>query len=217
MCQFKILSPKVELRGQFWSLKLETMSTSNLKVASTSVSLPDALSSFTEPVTVHLKVPNEDPPSNLNVRFYLNFKSELVQTNKNIKLFPPVYLSDKRVPLLDFLYLVGENVGEQKINSLKSNLISSLDSVEEKLHRLKVSVKKTNVLPDDKIGQFIVKSEKSYVILRYFSSEVRLKSDYVKKTDELLVTIESKSYEIFELLDSYFKSRHDIFKMISTL
>jgi len=55
-CQFKILSPKVELRGHFWSLKLETLSTSNQKVTSTSVSLPDALSSFTEPVIVHLKV-----------------------------------------------------------------------------------------------------------------------------------------------------------------
>ena len=87
------------------------------------------------------------------------------------------------MPLLDFLYLVGENIGGQAINSLKSHLISSLDSVEEKLHRVKVSIKKTNVLPDDKIGQFIVKSEKSYVILRYFSSEVRVKSDYVKKTD----------------------------------
>jgi len=217
MCQFKILSPKVELRGNFWSLKLETLSTSNQKVTSTSVSLPDALSSFTEPVIVHLKVPNEDPPSNLNVRFYLNFKSELVQTNRNIKLFPPVYLSEKKVPLLDFLFLVGENVGEQKINSLESNLISSLDSIEEKLHRLKVSVKKTNIPTDNKIGQFIVKSEKSYVILKYFSSEVRVKSDYVKKTDELLVNIESKSYEVFELLDCYFKSRHDTFKMILTV
>jgi len=216
-CQFKILPPKVELRGQLWSLKLETLSTSNQKVTSTAVSLPDALTSFTEPVTVHLKIPNEDPPSNLNVRFYLNFKSELVQTNKNIKLFPPVYLSEKKVPLLDFLFLVGENIGEMAINSLKSHLISNLDSIEEKLHRLKVSVKKTNVLPDDRIGQFIVKSEKSYVILRYFSSEVRVKSDYVKKTDELLVTIESKSYEIIELLDSYFISWNDIFKIISTM
>ena len=67
-----------------------------------------------------------------------------------------MYLSEKKVPLLDFLFLVGENVGEQKINSLKSNLISSLDSVEEKLHRLKVSVKKTNIPTDNKIGQFII-------------------------------------------------------------
>ena len=107
-------------------------------------------------------------------------------------MLPPLQLGSQEFSVLDFMIIKGENIGSKCKKDIKQVLYESLgnDSLDHK--RVTFSINKNYLRPsENKFHDIILLSLTREYSLCFLRNEVRLKSEMIKKTSDVSVTLEA--------------------------
>ena len=210
-CQLKILSANIQLQGKFWNLKVELFSKSGKCIQSSTVSLADLFTSYSEPAVLNLFLDSKTFPK--KVTGYLSFKSNLIKSsNSNVKLLPLIPVGCQEIEILKFMYKKGENISNILTKTDFDLFSSTLSDFSRNPKRISCIVNSENL--SSKIGEYICESVKKEISLVILEREVRLKSEIHKRTKEMSTTFECLDQTVLDLLVSMLHQDNSIVRII---
>ena len=198
VCQLQLRSVNTSLEGRYWSLAVEVEVLADKDggdgdLVTASASLPAAFSAHSPPLALHIDVSGLGHGAvPVRARALLTFKSHLVRSGNKVKMLPPLQLGSQEFSVLDFMIIKGENVGSKCKKDIKQVLYESLgnDSLDHK--RVTFSINKNYLRPsENKFHDIILQSLTREYSLCFLRNEVRLKSEMIKKTSDVSVTLEA--------------------------
>ena len=202
MCKFKVNTMKVSLDGKFWCLKIDMFNEMEENILTATTCFKRVLSFSHEPIRVNILAPNtEQIPQ--SVRCQLIFKTNLTSYYNSIKMLPPIALKPVILSPMDFLMIrvqnqnIGCSLRGSEADLFCKNLQNSFVKKIKLIFRIKQDVLDVE---KNKIHGVIVESVKKEIFLSFLKTEVRIKSDFVKKGSELVVSMESTNGNILNTL-----------------
>ena len=201
MCQLKLNTLKISIEGKFWCFKVEMFNEKEEVMLTKTSCFPKMFTSSHDPIMVKI-FPCDDHLPRI-VKCHLIFKTNLVSQAENTKILPPIALKPVTLNPLDFLMITSQNVGGNFRCSDEELFCENLEDSEASERRVDFKIKKDDLdLEGNKIHSVIAESVKNEISLSILKIQVRIKSDFVKKGNEIAVTLGSRNSNILKMLES---------------
>ena len=201
VCQLKLNTLKISIEGKFWCFKVELLNEKEEVTLTKTSCFPKTFTSSHDPIMVNI-FPCDDQLPRI-VKCHLIFKTNLVSQTENNQILPPIALRPVTLNPLDFLMITSQNIGGSFRRSDEELFCENLDDSEAREIRVEFKIRKNDLdLEGNKIHSVIAQSVKNEISLSILKIQVRIKSDIVKKGNELAVTLGSTNGNILNMLES---------------
>lgn len=201
VCQLKLNTLKVTLDGKFWCLKLEMFNEREEVILTKTSCFPKMFSHSHDPIKVSIFPCGDHFPR--SVKCYLIFKTNMISPPENTKILPPIALAQVTVNPLDFLMITSQNIGCNLRRPDEELFLGNLDVSGAREIRSTFKIKKDDLDGEgNEIHHVIAESVKNEIFISFLRTEVRIKSDFVKKGNELAVSLGSTNGQILNMLES---------------
>ena len=201
LCKLKLNTLKVSLEGKFWCLKVEMFNEKEELLQTKTSCLPKIFTFSHDPIMLNIFPCGDQPPR--IIKCYLIFKTNLVSQSENTKIFPPIALETVTLNPLDFLMIESQNIGCNLGMSDEELFLGNLDGSGTREVRSTFKINKDHLDGQrNKIHNLISQSVTNEILISILRTEVRIKSNFVKKGNEFVVTLGSTSGNILKMLEN---------------